>query len=116
MKIATRLNKLHVSAVLSGAQSRPKTFGDRLKHSRAVEAAIWARPFTGFKAMMDGLQRDGGVGYNDIGYHSKVQNSKLKWPTANATTPYVLAYWNIEKEPVAVQIPRATPDVTVYGP
>lgn len=65
--------------------------------------------------MMDGLQRDGGVGYNDIGYHSKVQNSTLKWPTSNATTPYVVGYWNIEKEPVVVEIPAATPDVSVFG-
>jgi len=98
-----------------GAESQPKTFVDRLKYSRAIEAAIWARPLTGFKAMMDGLKRDAGVGYNDIGYHSKVQNSKLKWPTANATTPYVLGYWNVEKEPVVVEIPAATSDVSVFG-
>jgi len=99
----------------SGAQSKPKTFVDRLKYGRAIEAAIWARPLTGFKAMMDGLQRDGGVGYNDIGYFSRVQNSKFKWPTTNATTPYVLGYWNVEKEPVVVEIPPATPDVSVFG-
>ena len=52
---------------------------------------------------MDGLQRDAGVGYNDIGYFSKVQNSKFKWPTSNATTPYVVGYWNAEKEPVVVE-------------
>ena len=44
-----------------------------------------------------------------------MQNSKLKWPTANATTPYVVAYWNGEKEPVVVEIPPATPDVSVFG-
>ena len=99
----------------SGAQSEPKTFVDRLKYSRAIEAAIWARPLTGFKAMMDGLQRDGGVGYNDIGYFSRVQNSKFKWPTTNATTPYVLGYWNVEKEPVVVQIPPESPDVKIFG-
>jgi hypothetical protein len=36
------------------------------------------------KALMDGLQRDAGVGYNDIGYFSKMQNAKLKWPTTTA--------------------------------
>jgi hypothetical protein len=41
-------------------KSQPNTFADRLTYSRAVEAAIWARPLTGFKAMMDGLRRDGG--------------------------------------------------------
>jgi hypothetical protein len=81
MRPTHRLNKLHVSALLlalfagvfhpaiaqgqtSGAQSQPTTFDDRLKYSRAIEAAIWARPLVGFKAMMDGLQRDAGVGPN----------------------------------------------------
>ena len=77
---------------IAQAQSQPNTFSDKLTHSRAVEAAIWARPLTGFKAMMDGLQRDGDVGYNDIGYFSTVQNGKFKWSTTNATTPYVLSY------------------------
>ncbi len=91
------------------------TFVDRLQYSRAIEAAIWSRPLTGVKALMDGLQRDAGVGYNDIGYFSKMQNSKLKWPTTNATTPYVIGYWNVEKEPAVVEIPPETPDVNVFG-
>jgi hypothetical protein len=98
-----------------GTELQPNTFADRLTYSRAVEAAIWARPLTGFKAMMDGLQRDGDVGYNDIGYFSTVQNGKFKWSTTNATTPYVLSYWNVEKEPVVVQIPPEVPDIRLFG-
>ena len=88
---------------------------ERLTYSRAIEAAIWAPPFTGVKALMDGLQRGAGVGYNDIGYFSRIQNAKFKWPTANATTPYVIACWNAEQEPGVVEIPPATPDVSVFG-
>jgi hypothetical protein len=105
----------NVRAQSTGSEPQPKTFADRLTYSRAVEAAIWARPFTGVKALMDGLQRDAGVGYNDIGYFSQLQNSKFKWPTKNVTTPYVIGYWNAEKEPVVVEIPRATPDASVFG-
>jgi hypothetical protein len=36
---------------IAQAQSQPNTFADRLTYSRAVEAAIWARPLTGFKAI-----------------------------------------------------------------
>jgi hypothetical protein len=100
---------------IAQAQSQPTTFVDRLKYSRAIEAAIWARPLTGFKAMMVGLQRDAGVGDNDIGYFSKVQNSKFKWPTTNGTTPYAVGYWNVEKEPIVVQIPPTPEDVRVFG-
>jgi hypothetical protein len=111
------LRRAHANAFAQGLEtkSQPNTFADRLTYSRAVEAAIWARPLTGFKAMMDGLRRDGGVGYNDIGYFSTVQNGKFKWSTTNATTPYVLSYWNVEKEPVVVQIPAEVPDIRLFG-
>jgi hypothetical protein len=52
---------------------------------------------------------------HDIGYFSKMQNAKLKWPTTNGTTPYALGYWNVEKEPVVVEIPPATPDIIIFG-
>jgi hypothetical protein len=94
----------NVRAQSTGAESQPQTFADNLTYSRAVEAAIWARPLTGVKALIDGLQRDAGVGYNDIGYFSQLQNSKFKWPTTKVTTPYVIDYWNAEKEPVVVEI------------
>jgi hypothetical protein len=44
-----------------------------------------------------------------------MQNAKLKWPTTNGTTPYALGYWNVEKEPVVVEIPPATPDIIIFG-
>jgi hypothetical protein len=55
----------NASAQSTGAQSQPKTFEDRLAYSRAIEAAIWSRPYTAVKALIDGLQRDAGVGYNE---------------------------------------------------
>jgi hypothetical protein len=33
----------------------------------------------------------------------------MEWPTTNGTTPYVIAYWNAEKEPVVVEMQPATP-------
>jgi hypothetical protein len=77
----------NVRAQSTGAQSQPKTFAERLTYSRAIEAAIWARPLTGVKALIDGLQRDAGVGYNDVGYFSQLQNSKFQWPTTNVNDP-----------------------------
>jgi hypothetical protein len=75
---------------IAQAQSQPATFADRLEYSRAVEVAMWARPFMGVKALMDGLQRDAGVGYNDIGYFSKLRNSKFN-------EAEVAVKWNVQR-------------------
>jgi hypothetical protein len=49
----------------------PTTFADKLTYSRAVEAAIWARPLRGTKAFIDGLQRpqclDGNIAWWSAG-------------------------------------------------
>jgi hypothetical protein len=38
-------------------------------------------PLVNFQAMRDGLKKDAGIGFNDVAYHSKVQNWKLQTTT-----------------------------------
>jgi hypothetical protein len=67
-----------------------------------------------FKFYRDALA-DAGVGPNDIGYFSKLQNWKFQTATPNNTTPYILAYWNLNNGPVVIELPASTPDVGIFG-
>ncbi|MDO6575164.1 hypothetical protein Q4528_13695, partial [Staphylococcus pasteuri_A] len=72
---------------------------DRMTYHRAIDAAVWAMPLMNFKFYIDALAR-AGVGPNDVGYNSKVQDWRFQTATPNNTTPYIHAYWNIKDGPV----------------
>ena len=59
---------------------------DRIRHHRAIEAAVWAMPLMNFKFYRDALA-DAGVGPNDVGYFSKLQDWRFQTATPNNTTP-----------------------------
>ncbi len=88
---------------------------DRVVQHRAQETIVWSMPMMSSKAMRDGLQKDAGVGLNDVAYFSKIQNWKIDFTTNNNTTPYIHVYWNVEKEPVVVELPASTADVGLVG-
>jgi hypothetical protein len=54
---------------------------DRMVERRAIEAAVWGMPIVNFQAMRDGLNKDAGVGFNDVAYNSKVQTWRLRMTT-----------------------------------
>lgn len=88
---------------------------DRLTYSRAVESIIWSLPLMSYKAMRDGHQMDGGVGYNEVAYNSKVQDWRLQITTPNNTTPYVMAFWDVSQGPVVIEIPATEEGVGLFG-
>ncbi|MGB5762384.1 MAG: DUF1254 domain-containing protein, partial [Sedimenticolaceae bacterium] len=88
---------------------------DRVVQHRALETIVWSMPMVSSKMMRDGLERDAGVGLNDVAYFSKIQNWKIDFTTTNNTTPYIHVYWNVEKEPVVVELPASTADVGLVG-
>lgn len=87
---------------------------DRMFYHRAVDAVVWAMPLMNFKFYRDALA-DAGVGPNDIGYFSKLQDWKFQTATPNNTTPYILTYWNMEEGPIVVELPPSTQDVGIFG-
>ncbi len=99
---------------LSPVQAAEETVTERMFHSRAIEAVVWAMPLLNFKGFRDGHAAVG-VGYNDIGFHSKVQNWKFQTATPNDTTPYVNFYWNIKDGPVVVEIPPSADGIGIFG-
>ncbi len=87
---------------------------DRMHYHRAIDAAVWAMPLMNFKFYRDALA-DAGVGPNDVGYFSRIQNWKFQTATPNNTTPYILTYWNIKDGPIVVEIPASADGVGIFG-
>jgi hypothetical protein len=103
-----------LAAGVRSAVGQEQTIHDRMSHHRAVDAIVWAMPLLNFKGFRDGHAAVG-VGYNDIAYHSKIQNWKFQTATPNDTTPYVNFYWSIEDGPVVVEMPPSADGVGIFG-
>src|SRR5210317_773169 len=99
-----------LAAGLSSVSAGEQTIRERVLHHRAIDAAVWAMPLMNFKFYRDALI-DAGVGPNDIGYFSKVQDWKFQTATPNNTTPYINFYWNLDDGPIVVEIPASIPGV-----
>ena len=102
------------SAAPSPRTAEDGSIADRMSHHRAVDAVVWAMPLMNFKFFRDALVR-AGVGPNDVGYFSKIQDWKFQTATPNNTTPYILAHWTVKDGPIVVEIPPSTPDVGIFG-
>jgi hypothetical protein len=87
---------------------------DRMTYHRAVDAAVWAMPLMNFKFYRDALA-DAGVGPNDVGYNSQLQDWRFQTATPNNTTPYIHIYWNFKDGPVVVELPPAIEGIGIFG-
>ncbi len=103
-----------VAASLAPAWAQEQTIHERMFHSRAVEAVVWAMPLLNFKGFRD-AHAAAGVGPNDVTFHSQIQNWKFQTATPNNTTPYVNFYWNIADGPVVVELPPSADGVGIFG-
>jgi hypothetical protein len=118
--LATLFLTFAVSSTITAAAAAGNTdtakLKERLTHSRAVDSLIWSLPLMSYKAMRDGYKMDGGVGFNEVGYNSQIQNWKLQITTPNNTTPYVLFFWDTKDGPVVIEIPPSGDGVSLFGP
>jgi len=102
------------TAGLGSANAEEPSLADRMLHHRAIDAAVWAMPLMNFKSYRDALA-DVGVGPNDVGYFSKLQDWRFQTATPNNTTPYNMTYWNFEDGPVVVEIPPSAEGIGIFG-
>ncbi len=103
-----------LSACTLPVNSQEQDLHERMLHSRAVEAVVWAMPIMNFKFYRDALI-EAGVGPNDIGYFSQLQDWRFQTATPNNTTPYIMTHWTVKDGPIVVEIPAATADVGIFG-
>lgn len=84
------------------AKTRAKVF-DEIDFQRACQAYIWAVPMASFYAWKKSFYEMGGED-GQIHYFESY-DSKLGGLTYNTSTPYVLSFVNVEKQPVIIHIP-----------
>jgi len=96
------------------ANAQEQNLQDKMFQFRATEAVVWAMPLLNYKQIRKG-QRALGVNYNDIAYHTKMQDWKFQTATPNNTTPYVDFFWNVEDGPIVIEIPPSADGVGIFG-
>ncbi|MEM9392344.1 MAG: DUF1214 domain-containing protein [Pseudomonadota bacterium] len=105
---------LAVTAHADGFDLEGASTHERMTYHRAVDAAIWAMPLMNFKFYRDALAKVG-VGPNDVGYFSQLQDWRFQTATPNNTTPYIMTYWTIEDGPVVVDMPPSADGIGIFG-
>lgn len=90
-------------------------FNYQIKYQRAFEALLWSLPSVQLQSARAATFDVLGAKNNDILAWSGPATPKLETWTANSSTPYIVAYADLKKEPVVLEIPAAGPDGSLYG-
>ncbi|MXU66383.1 DUF1254 domain-containing protein [Oceanomicrobium pacificus] len=98
-----------------GARSSIEDFDYQVKYQRAFEAALWAMPALAIYRFRAAALEDLGLKDNDIIAYSGVATAKLEATTANASTPYITAFTDLQAGPTVLDVPPAGEDGSLYG-
>ncbi len=98
-----------------GARPSIEDFDYQVKYQRAFEAALWAMPALAIYRFRAAALEDLGLRDNDIIAYSGVATAKLEATTANASTPYITAFTDLQSGPTVLEIPQAGDDGSLYG-
>ena len=98
-----------------GAQPSIEDFDYQVKYQRAFEAALWAMPALAIYRFRAAALEDLGLRDNDIIAYSGVATAKLEATTANASTPYITAFTDLQNGPTVLEVPPAGEDGSLYG-
>jgi hypothetical protein len=74
---------------------------------QAIDAAIWGTPIVSFDAMREAYFRDARAEFNDIVYLSAPADWRFRLTTPNASSRYVMVFFNTGDGPVILDVPPA---------
>jgi hypothetical protein len=101
----TRISNLKIERGYP-SQASIQALYDELDYQRAVQAYLWAMPAVAQNELRLGLERDLGVGNNDVVIFDNFVDPKGVFLTANNTTIYIGAYMNMERDgPMVLDMP-----------
>jgi len=98
-----------------GAVRSIEDFDYQVKYQRAFEAVLWAMPAMAIYRFRAAALEDLGLRDNDILAWSAVATPKLEATTANASTPYITAFSDLQEGPTVLEVPKAGADGSLYG-
>jgi hypothetical protein len=90
-------------------------FDYQIKYQRAFESVLWAMPAMAIYRFRAAALEDLGLRDNDILAWSGVATPKLEAITANASTPYITAFSDLQEGPTVLEVPKAGSDGSLYG-
>jgi hypothetical protein len=99
----------------TGATASVKDFDYQIKYHRAFEAVLWGIPASAIYSFRRAAFDELGLKDNDIIAYSAPATSKLEAITANSITPYITAFTDLRKGPVALELPAASSEGSLYG-
>lgn len=126
--VDTRAGRLEFEAGYPTPSTTQHLF-DELDFQRAVQGYIWAVPIVSFAQWQEEHENVFGAGDGDLVHYTTFRD-KLGLLTANATTPYLLGFVNLDRTgPLVIEVPagptagivldfwqRPTTDTGLTGP
>jgi hypothetical protein len=87
----------------------------QVAYQRAFEAVVWAMPAMSIYRFREGALKAYGITDNEIVAFSKPATPKAELLTANNVTPYIIAFTDLRKGPVVLEVPAKTDKAVMYG-
>lgn len=104
LTLNTRIGQLSFERGLPTEATVKKLF-DELDFQRAVQAYIWGLPIVGMAEAKIAQLANTGAQDGDVGIYKGFRGVSV-WLTANATTPYIIGFYDLAKQgPVVLDVP-----------
>lgn len=87
----------------------------QVRYQRAFEAVLWSLPRVTVQNGRTRTFQAFGMRDNDIIANSGPATPKFEAVTSNSTTPYIVAYTDLKRGPVVLEVPPAGPEGSLYG-
>ncbi|MHB0771640.1 DUF1254 domain-containing protein [Bradyrhizobium sp. 5.13L] len=89
--------------------------GDRLLHSRAVEAAIWGMPVINYDLMLQEMLTKTNGKINQVVYWGRPLDWRNQTLTPNPDTLYFMAFFDTKDGPIVLDVPPASASGSFNG-
>jgi len=98
-----------------GTKQSVESLEEQVAYQRAFEATVWAMPALGVYGLRAGLISSINMKNNDIAAWSGPLVQKMEAITPNTVTPYIVAFTDLSKGPVVLEVPAKTEKSSLYG-